>query len=140
MLLDYLKIPQVTILGDSCCLKGSCFFIRILVQSHCLWKLPVILRALTHPASLLANWEILWTFDPDKSQVRGRYNCIRDIRRSHCQPFRAHMSAQLEWIHACTLLIKRNCLVKIFCLCGSVFGTRGSLIPTIWGLIQDFTF
>jgi hypothetical protein len=36
------------------CLKGSCFF-QILVPSHCLWKLPTKLHALTHPLSLLAS-------------------------------------------------------------------------------------
>jgi hypothetical protein len=67
------------------------------------------LYALTHPPSLLANWEdcepLTWM---DKSQVRGRYNCLRDIRRSHCQPFCASVFAQLERAHACTRLIKRK--------------------------------
>jgi hypothetical protein len=114
--LRLLKIPQIAIIGDLCCLKGSCFFFWILVQSDCPPNCPPKLRALTHPPSLLTSWERLWTFDLDKSQVRGRYSCVRDIRRSHCQPFCAHMSAQLEWVYACTILIKRNCPVKIFCL------------------------
>jgi hypothetical protein len=122
--LDYLKIPQVAILGDYHCLKGLCFFFQILVWLHCLWKLPTKLYFLTHTPSLLANWGRLWTFNLDKFQVRGRYNLVRDIRRSHCWPFCAHMSA---W----TLLIKRNCLVKIFSVSHvSVFGTGASLIPT----------
>jgi hypothetical protein len=109
--LGLLKIPQVAIFSDLHCLKGSCFFFQILVQPHC----PP--NYVPNPSpSLLANQEGLWTFDLDKSQVRGRYNCVRDIRRSHCWPFCAHMSAQLEWIHTCTLLIKRNCPVKIFYL------------------------
>jgi hypothetical protein len=117
--LRLLKIPQVTILGDLHCLKDSCFFFRILVQPHCLRKLPAKLRALTHSPSLLANGERLWTFDLDKSQVRRRYSCVRDIRRSHCRPFCAHMSTQLEWIHACTLLTKRNCqdFLCLSCVC-----------------------
>jgi hypothetical protein len=41
------------------------------------------------------------------------------------------VSAQLEWVHACSLLIKRNCLLKIFSVSHiSVFGTGGYLIPT----------
>jgi hypothetical protein len=47
------------------------------------------------PPSLSTNWKRLWTFDLDKSQVRGKYNCVRDIRRSHCQPFCACML--LSW-------------------------------------------
>jgi hypothetical protein len=129
--LRLLKIPQVAILGDLHCLKGPCFFLLDSCTAPSPWKLPTKLCALTHPLSLLANWEGLWTFKLDKSQVRGKYNCVRDIRRSHCQPFCAHVSTQLEWIHACTLLIKRNCLVKIFSVsCVSVFSTRESLIPT----------
>jgi hypothetical protein len=127
------KISQVSILGDLHCLKGSCFFFWILVHPHCPQKLPAKLCVLTHPPSLLANRERLWTFDLDKSQVRGWYNCVRDIRRNYCQPFCVHMSAQLEWIRACTLFIKRNCLVKFFSVSRvSVFSTSGSLIPTIW--------
>jgi hypothetical protein len=48
------------------------------------------------------------TFDLGKSQVRSRYNC--------------------------TLLIKRNLLVKIFCLCVSVFGT-GEILSSPVGII-----
>jgi hypothetical protein len=114
--LRLLKIPQVAILGDLHCSKGSCFSFQILVQPHYSQKLPTKLRSLTHPPSLLANRERLRTSDLGKSQVGGRYNCIRDVRRSHCRPSCAHVSAQLEWVHACTLLIKRNCLVNIFCL------------------------
>jgi hypothetical protein len=127
------KIPQITTLGDLRCSKDSCFFFWILALPHCMWKLPAKSCALTHPLSLLANRERSWTFDLNKSQVRGRCNYIRDIRRSHCPPFCAHVFAQLEWIRACTLLIKRNCLVKIFSVSPvSVFCTRRSLIPTIW--------
>jgi hypothetical protein len=139
--LRLLKILQVTMLSDLHCLKGSCFFLQILVQPHCPRKLPAKLCALTHPLSLLANQEKLWTFDLDKSQVRSSYNFVRDIRRSHCQPFCAYKSIQLKWICACTLLSKRNCLVKSFSVSRvSVFGIRESLIPTIGGLVQDFTF
>jgi hypothetical protein len=77
-----LKIPQVTILDDLHCLKGSCFF-WILVQSHCPGKVPAKLRAL----SPLANRERMWTFDLDKSQVRGGYNCVREIRRATVSHF-----------------------------------------------------
>jgi hypothetical protein len=94
--LRLLKIPQVAILGDLHCLKGSCFFFWIVVQLHCLQKLPTKLRALTHPPSLLGNRERLRTSDLGKSQVGGRYNCIRDVRRSHSLPSCAHVSAQLE--------------------------------------------
>jgi hypothetical protein len=129
--LSLLKIPQVAILGDLHCLKGSCFF-WILVQPHCPRKLPAKLRALTCPSSLLAIQERLWTFDLDKSQVRSRCNCVRDIRRSHYQSFCAHMSHSVEWICACTLLIKRNCLVKIFSVSHvPVFNTGRSLILTL---------
>jgi hypothetical protein len=82
--LRLLKIPQVTIFGDSRCLKGSCFFFQILVHPQCSWKLPTKLHALTHLPSLLTNRARLWTFDQDKSQVRGRCNCVRNMRRSHC--------------------------------------------------------
>jgi hypothetical protein len=85
--LRLLKIPQINILGDLHSLKGSFFFVWVLIQPHCLWKLPTKLHALTHPLSVLANWERLWTSDLDKSQVRGRYNCIRDVRRSHSWTF-----------------------------------------------------
>jgi hypothetical protein len=92
--------------------KGS----LLLLPDSWMTPLPAKLYALTQPPSLLANRGRLWTFDLDKSWVRGKYNYIRDIRRSHCQPFCARMSAQLEWVHTCTLLIKKHCLVKIFCL------------------------
>jgi hypothetical protein len=106
-LLDYFKIPQVTILGDLHVQR---------VLASCTTPLPPKLHALTHPPSLLANWGRLWIFDLDKSQVRGRYVWVRDIRRSHCQPFCAcvllsrseHMLA-LSWS-------RTNYLVKIFCL------------------------
>jgi hypothetical protein len=75
----------------------------------------------------------------EKSQVRVRYTCVRDISRSDCWPFCVHVSSQLEWMNACTLLIKTNCLVYIFYVsCVSVFITGGSLIPTIWGLSLGF--
>jgi hypothetical protein len=92
--------------------KGS----LLLLLDSCTTPLPAKLHALIHPPSHLANQERLWTFDLDKSQVGGRNNCIRDIRRSHCQPFCAcvllsgseHMLAP-SWSG-------ENCLVKIFCL------------------------
>jgi hypothetical protein len=93
----------------------------LLLPDSCLTPLPTKLHALTHPPSLLDNMERLFTFDLDKSQMRGRYNWVRDVRRSHCQPFCACVFAYLEWAHACTLLIKRNCLVKIFCLLCACF-------------------
>jgi hypothetical protein len=95
-----LKIPHVAILDGLYCFKGSCFFFLILVQLHSPGKLLTKLCALTHSPSLSANWERLWTFGLDKSQARGKYNCIRDTRRSHWQPFCAHVSTQLEWMHA----------------------------------------
>jgi hypothetical protein len=95
-------------------------------------KIARQITCLNPSPSLLANRERLWTFDMDKSHIRGRYNFVRVIKRSHCQPFCAHVSAQLKWIHTCTLLIKRNCLVKIFSVsCVSIFGTKGSLIPIV---------
>jgi hypothetical protein len=106
--------------------KGS----LLLLLDSCTTPLPAKLHALTRPQ---AFWPIrkdceLW---PDKSQVRDRYHCVRDIRRSHCQPSCACVFAQRGSAHAFTLLIKRNCLVKIFYQCVSVFGTGGSLIPTL---------
>jgi hypothetical protein len=92
--------------------KGSLLFL----PDSCTTPLSAELYALTHPPSLLVNRGRLWTFDLDKSWVRGRYNSIRDIRWGHTGPFCVHVSAQLEWTHACTLLIKRNYLIKIFCL------------------------
>jgi hypothetical protein len=96
--------------------KGS----LILLLDSCTIPFPTKLHALTHPPTLLANQGRLWTFDLDKSQVRGRYDCVRDIRRSHCQPFCAclwlsgnkHMLAP-SWS-------RENYLVKIFyllCVC-----------------------
>jgi hypothetical protein len=57
--LRLLKIPQVAILGDLHCLKGSYFFFQILVHPHCPQKLTAKLRALTHPLNLSANRERL---------------------------------------------------------------------------------
>jgi hypothetical protein len=79
-------------------------------------------------------------FDLDKAQVRGRYNCIRDIRRNSCQPFvfacllsgSEHMLAP-SWSREIALL-------RFSASCVSVFGTGGSLIPTIWGFVWDITF
>jgi hypothetical protein len=66
--------------------RGGSLF---LLLDSCTAPLPMkIAHQIACPnPSLLANQERLWTFDLDKSQVRGRYNCIRDIRRSHCQSF-----------------------------------------------------
>jgi hypothetical protein len=108
--LRLLKIPQVAILGTCVFLKG------LFLLDSCTVPLPAkIAHQITCPGPaprLLANQERLWTFDLNKSQVRGRYNCVRDIRRSYCQPFCARVcSAGVSSLH---LLIKRNCLVKIF--------------------------
>jgi hypothetical protein len=110
--LRLLKILQFTMWGDLHCLEGSFFFFQILVQLHWERILPTKQCTLIHSPSLLANQEIvnLW---PGQIPGRGRYNCIRPLMRCHCQPFCAHVSTQLEWICACTLLNKRNCLVKI---------------------------
>jgi hypothetical protein len=88
------------------------------------------------PLSQLRMIVNLW---PGQIPGEGRYNCIRDIRRSYCQPFFACMSIQLMWVHVGTLLIKINCLVKIFSVFRwSVFSTRGSLVPTSLGLLPGF--
>jgi hypothetical protein len=100
--------------------------------------LPTKLLALTYPPSLLVNQERLWTFDLDKSQVRGRYNCIREIRRSHCQPFCVYMFAQLEWAHLHPLDQEKIALSRYSVSCVSVFGTGGLSIPTIWWLDPGF--
>jgi hypothetical protein len=60
-LLDYLKILQVTILGD-CIFKGS----LLLLPDSCMTPLLAKLYALTHLPSLLANWgrfvqDMTWT-------------------------------------------------------------------------------
>jgi hypothetical protein len=91
--------------------KGS-----LLLPDPCTTPLPAKLHALTHSPSVLANRERLWTFDLDKSQVRGRYNYIRDIRRSHCQPFYACvlLSGSEHMLAPCWS--RENYLVKIFCL------------------------
>jgi hypothetical protein len=119
--LRLLRIHHVPILGDLPCLKGYLF----LLLDCCIAPMPAKLCALTHSLNLSANGKRLWTFDLDKSQVRGRYNCIRDIRKSHCQPFCAHRSAQQEWAHACTLLIKKKKTalwrfsLSLVCLCSA---------------------
>jgi hypothetical protein len=92
------------------------------------------------PPSLSTNWKRLWTFDLDKSQLRGKYNCVRDIRRSHCQPFCACML--LSWSeHMLAPSWSREIALSRFSVsCVSVFSTRGLVIPTIWGFVQDITF
>jgi hypothetical protein len=77
------------------------------------------------PPSLLANEERLWTFDLDKSQVRGRYDCVRDIRRSHCQPFCACMLLNWSKHMLASSWSREYWLLKIFCLLCVCFGTRG---------------
>jgi hypothetical protein len=108
--------------------KGS----LLLLPDSCMTPLSAKLYALTHLPSLSANQGRLWTFDLDKSWLRGRYNCVRDIRRSHGWPFCALVSAQLEYVHACTLLIKRNCLVKTFCLSCVCFWHRRVFNSNNW--------
>jgi hypothetical protein len=78
-----------------------------------------------HPPSLLANQERLWTFDLYKSQVRGRYNCIRDIRRNHHWPF---CSAGMN---TCLQPFDQKKLPCQDFVCLSVFSTGGSLIPIV---------
>jgi hypothetical protein len=92
--------------------KGS----LILLLDSCTIPFPTKLHALTHPPSLLANQGRLWTFDLDKSQVRGRYNCIRDIRRSHCQPLCACVLLSGSENMLAPSCSRENYLVKIFCL------------------------
>jgi hypothetical protein len=129
--LDYLKFFR-SILGDLHCLKGSYFFFRILVQLHCLCPDPF-----PKPFSQSRKTVNLRPGQiPGEGQVQLHQG--HKVRRSHCQQFCAHVSTLLEWVHTYTFLIKRNCLAKIFSVSG--FGTRGSLIPTIWGLIWDYTF
>jgi hypothetical protein len=65
------------------------------------------------PFSLSRKTVNLW---PGQILGKGQVQLCLGYRRSHCQPFCGHMSTQLEWIHACILLIKINCLVKIFCV------------------------
>jgi hypothetical protein len=99
-------------------------FFWIPIELH---SLPIKLYALTHPPSLLANWGRLWTFDLDKSWVRGRYG---------------------HFVHACLLRwskylltsfwSKEVALSRFSVSCVSVFGTAESLIPTIWGLGPGF--
>jgi hypothetical protein len=79
-----------------------------------------LLSALTHPPSLLANQGRLWTFDLNKSQVRGRCNCVRDIR-SHCQAFCACMLLSRSEHMLAPSWSRENWLVKIFCLLSVCF-------------------
>jgi hypothetical protein len=48
------------------------------------------------------KWPCLHCFSvsqySSKSQERARYNCTRDVVRSHCWPFCACVSTQLEWM------------------------------------------
>jgi hypothetical protein len=108
----------------------------LLLLDSCTAPLPTKLHAL----SLLANQERLWTFDLDKSQVRGRYDSVRDIKRSHCQPSCACMLL-IGSEHMLAPSWSREIALSRFSVsCVSVFGTGESLIPTIWGLVWDFTF
>jgi hypothetical protein len=110
--------------------KGS----LLLFSDSCTTPLPAKLHALTHPPSLLANQERLWTFDLDKSQVRGRYNCIRDIRRSHCQPFWACVLLSRSEHMLAPSWSREIALSRFSVSCVSVFSTRRLSIPTILGL------
>jgi hypothetical protein len=106
--------------------KGS---LPLLLDS-CTTPLPAKLHALTHPPSLLANQERLWTLDLDKSQVRGRYNCIRDIRRSHCQPFCACVLLSRSEHMLVPSWSRETALSRFSVSCASVFGTGGLSVPT----------
>jgi hypothetical protein len=109
----------------------------LLLPDSCTTPLPSKLYALTHPLNLLANWERLWTFDLDKSQMRGRYNCIKDIRKSHCQPF--CLLVCLAGVSTCLHPPDQEKLpCQDFLSHMSVFSTRGLLIPTIWRLDPEF--
>jgi hypothetical protein len=125
-LLGYLKIPQVAILGEL-------YVWRVLASSSGFLYDPIVHQtACPNPSPKpFSQSGRLWTFDLDKSQVRGKYDCVRDIRRSHCQPLCACVFAQLEWAHARTLLIKRKLPCQDFVSYVSVFGTGVSLIPTL---------
>jgi hypothetical protein len=124
--LRLLKIPQVAKLGDLHCLKGTCFF-WILVQSHCPWKLPTKLCALIHPLSLLANQERPGQI-PGKGQVQLH------------QLYKEEPLSDILCSHACSLLIKRTCLVKIFCLLcvcfqpWGVFNSNRASLPGVTAL------
>jgi hypothetical protein len=90
------------------CLKGPCFLYNSIAhQTAC---------PNPSPPSLLANRRRVWTFDLEKSHVRGRYDCIRDIRRSHCQPFCACMMLSGSEHVLAPSWSRENFLVKIFCL------------------------
>jgi hypothetical protein len=106
--------------------KGSLF----LLPDSCTTPLPAKLHALTHPPSLLASRERLWTLDLNKSQVRGRYKCVRDIRRSHCQPFCAFVLLSWNEHMPASSWSREIALSRFSVSCVSVFGTRGLLIPT----------
>jgi hypothetical protein len=109
----------------------------LLLLDSCTTPLPTKLHALIHPLSLLSNQESLWTFDLDKSQVRGRYDCIRDIRRSHCHPFCAWLACLLSRSeHMLALSWSREIALSRFSVsCVSVFRTGGLSIPTIGQLL-----
>jgi hypothetical protein len=82
-----LKIPQVAILGDLHYLKGSSFFFQILVQPHCLWKLPAKSRDLTHPPSQLRKILKLWPGqNPGKGQVQLGQGYKKPLSIILCSP------------------------------------------------------
>jgi hypothetical protein len=68
-----LKIPQVTILGDLHCLKGSCFFFWIFVQPHCPQNCPQIVCPNPSPKPFSQSRKIvnLWPGQiPGEGQVQ----------------------------------------------------------------------
>jgi hypothetical protein len=114
-LLDYLKIPQVTILGDLHISSSGFLYNSIAHQTACL----------THPPSLLANRERLWTFDLDKSQEKGRYNS---------QGYKKEPLSTILCLHVCLAGVstclypldqEKIALSRFSVACVSVFGTRG---------------
>jgi hypothetical protein len=122
----------------------TCMFKKslLLLQDSCSTPLPAKLYALTHPPSLLASWGKLWTFDLDKSHVRGRYNCVRDIRRSNCQPFCACVSLSRSEHMLAPSWSRENCLAKIFCLLCVCFQHRRVINSNIMEKkhMQDWDF
>jgi hypothetical protein len=132
--LRLLKNSSVCHLRWLACLKGPCFFFRIPVGLHC----PPTVCPNSSPKPFSQSREIarLWTSDLDKSQVRGQ---VRQLCQGYKEkPLSAILCcvfAQLEWAHACILLIKRILPCQDFSVsCMSVFGTRGLLIPTLFPL------
>jgi hypothetical protein len=81
------------------------------VQFHC----PPTVYPNPSPKPFNQSKEIV-NFDLDKSQVRSWYDCVRDIRRSHCQPSCACVLLSGSEHRLAPSWARENWLVKIFCL------------------------